>query len=151
MAELLRGYSAKNVWNLDEMGWNVSGVLFQNMVFLCKGGKKLNNRFNCYNYNAAGGKESAIVVWKAEEQRCFKGINVSKLPVKYFIQANAWMTGEILDEVLTELNHRLSSCSRSIVLLLDNIGYHPHDLKGKYSNIRIIFLPPQYHVTDTTS
>ena len=83
---------------------------------------------------------------------CFKGINVSKLPVKYFSQVNAWMTGEILDEVLTELKHRLSSCSLSIVLLLDNAGCHPHDLKGKYSNIRIIFLSPNiYHVTDTTS
>ena len=51
------------------------------------------------------------------------------------------MTGEILDEVLTELNHRLSSCSRSIVLLLDNDGCHLHDLKGKYSNIQIILLP----------
>ena len=60
---------------------------------------------------------------------------MSKLPVKFFSQANAWMTGEILDEVLTELNHRLSSCSQSILLLLDNAGCHPHYLKGKYSNI----------------
>jgi hypothetical protein len=66
-------------------------------------------------------------------------IDVSKLPVKYFSQANAWMTGEILDEVLTTLSRCLLSCSRSIVLLLDNAGCHPH---GKYSNIRIIFLPP---------
>ena len=73
---------------------------------------------------------------------------MSKLPVKYFSQVNAWLTGEILDEVLTELKHRLSSCSRSIVLLLDNAGCHPHDLKGKYlNNISL----PQYHVTDTIS
>ena len=110
---------------------------------LCKGGKKAKQRFMiALIANAAGGKESAIVIWKAEKPRCFKGVDVSKLPVKYFSQANAWMTGEILDEVLTKLNHCLSSCSRSIVLLLDNAGCHPHDLKGKYSNIRIIFLPP---------
>lgn len=92
--------------------------------------------------NAAGGKESAIVIWKAEKPRCFKGINVSKLPVTYYSQANAWMNGEILDEVLTKLNRRLSSRSRSVVLIMDNAGCHPHELKGKYSNIKIIFLPP---------
>ena len=120
------------------------GVHFQSMVLgrkdLCaRGGRR---RAVTLIANATGGKESAIVIWKAEKPRCFKGVDVSKLPVKYFSQANAWMTGEILDEVLTTLNHCLSSCSRSIVLLLDNAGCHPHDLKGKYSNIRIIFLPP---------
>ena len=47
--------------------------------------------------NAAGEKEPAIVVWKAEEPRCFQGIDTSKLPVQYYSQTNAWMTGEILD------------------------------------------------------
>ena len=82
------------------------------------------------------------MIWKAEKPRCFKGINVSKLPVTYYSQANAWMNGEILDEVLTKLNRRLSSRSRSVVLIMDNAGCHPHELKGKYSNIKIIFLPP---------
>ena len=110
---------------------------------LCKGGKKAKQRFTiAFIVNAAGGKESAIVIWKAEKPRCFKGIDVSKLPVKYFSQPNAWMTGKILDEVLTKLNRHLSSCFRAVVLLMDNAGCHPHDLKDKYSNIKILFLPP---------
>ena len=32
--------------------------------------------------NAAGGKESAIVIWKAEKPRCFKGVDMSQLPVQ---------------------------------------------------------------------
>ena len=40
-----------------------------------------------------------------------------------------------MDEVLTKWNRRLSSCSRSVVLLMDNAGCHPHELK-------VIFLPP---------
>ena len=61
--------------------------------------------------NAAGGKESAIVIWKAEKPRCFKGIDVFKLPVTYYNQANAWMNGEILDDILSKLNRHLSSRS----------------------------------------
>ena len=97
--------------------------------------------------NVVGGNECTTVTWKAEKPRCCKGIDASKLPVKYFCQAIAWMTGQILDEFLTKLNHLLSSCSRSIVQLLDNAGCHPHDLAGKYSNIRIIFLPPNINTS----
>ena len=32
------------------------------------------------------------------------------------------MTSEILESVLTTLNHRLSQSSRSIILILDNAG-----------------------------
>ena len=46
-----------------------------------------------------GGKESVIVIWKADKPRCFKSIDVAKLPVKYFCEINAWMTRETLDEV----------------------------------------------------
>ena len=146
LPEILHGYSANNIWNLDETGcfWRALPEHgFGKKGSLCKGGKKAKQRFTITLVaNAAGGKESAIVIWKAEKPRCFKGVDMSKLPVHYFSQSNAWMTGEILDSVLTRLNHRLSSCSRSIVLLMDNAGCHPHDLKEKYSNIRIVFLPP---------
>ena len=89
--------------------------------------------------NADGEKEMPIVIWKSEKLRCFKGINVSSL---YYNQSKAWMTGEILDKVLTKLNRKFSSQHRNIALLLDNAGCHPDDLKGKYSNIKLIFLPP---------
>jgi len=97
--ELLRGYSAKNIWNLDETGcfWRALPEYgFGKKGSLCKGGKKAKQRFTiALIANAAGGKESAIVIWKSEKPRCLKGIDVSKLPVKYFCQSNAWMNGEI--------------------------------------------------------
>ena len=144
--ELLQGYSAENIWNLDETGcfWRALPEYgFGNKGSQCRGGKKAKQRFTiALIANVAGEKESAIVVWKAEKPRCFKGVDMSKLPVQYYSQTNAWMTGEILNTVLTKLNRRLSARSRSVVLLMDNAACHPQDLKGKYSNIKIIFLPP---------
>ena len=116
-----------------------AGAWFRKEGISMQGGGGRLNRFTvALIANAAGRKESAIVIWKAEKPRCFEGTDVSKLPVMYFSQTNAWM---ILDEVLTKLNCHLSSCSRSVLLLMDNAGCHPHELKGKYSNIKIIFLP----------
>ena len=51
------------------------------------------------------------------------------------------MTGEILEKVLLAFNHRLLSANRSKLLLLDNAGCHPDNLKGKFSKIKIVFLP----------
>lgn len=89
--------------------------------------------------NADGEKEVSIVIWKSEKPRCF---NVSTLPVHYYSQSKAWMNSEILDKVLTKLNRKFSSQHRNVALLLDNAGCHPEELKGKYSNIKLIFLPP---------
>jgi hypothetical protein len=51
------------------------------------------------------------------------------------------MTGEILEKVLLAFNRRLLTANRSILLLMDNAGCHPDNLKGKFSNIKIVFLP----------
>ena len=44
--------------------------------------------------------------------------------------------------ILTKLNYRLSQNSRYIILMLDNAGCHPWSLKEKFSNIKMLFLPP---------
>ena len=51
------------------------------------------------------------------------------------------MTGEILESILTKLNHRLSRGGHSILLLMDNAGCHPEGLKETFSSIKIVFLP----------
>ncbi len=55
-----------------------------------------------------------IVIWRSAKPR---------EPVQYFNQKKAWMTGEIMDAVLTKLNRQLLAC--------------PASLKEKYSNIKI--------------
>ena len=93
--------------------------------------------------NADGEKELPVVIWKSQKPRCFKGVNVSTLPVHYYSQPKAWMTGEILDAILTKLNQKFSSQSRNVALLLDNAGWVSSSrVKRKYSHIKLIFLPP---------
>ena len=69
---------------------------------------------------------------------------MSTLAVHYYSQFKAWMKGEILDKVLTKLNQKFSSQHQKVALLLDNAGCQPEELKGKYSNIKVMFLPPNF-------
>ena len=46
-----------------------------------------------------------------------------------------------MDTVLTKLNRRLSRDNQSILLMIDNASCHPDALDGKFSNIKICFLP----------
>ena len=43
--------------------------------------------------------------------------------------------------MFTAFNHHLLRANRSIILLIDNAGCHPHHLKERFSNIKIVFLP----------
>ena len=52
------------------------------------------------------------------------------------------MTGEILHKVLAKIDTRLKREGRSVILFMDNAGCHPPDLKEKYSNMKIVYLPP---------
>ena len=134
------------IYNLDETGFFWRGLPetgFGTKGSACHGGKKSKQRFTVVVIvNADGEKELPVVIWKSQKPRCFKGVNISILPVHYYSQPMAWMTGEILDVNLTKLNRKFSSQSRNVALLLDNAGCHPHELKETYSHIKLIFLPP---------
>ena len=51
------------------------------------------------------------------------------------------MSGEILHKVLAKINRQLLAKSWSVGLFLDNVGCHPPDIEGKYSNIKVMWLP----------
>ena len=145
LPEIVGGYAKEDVWNMDETGvfWQALPERgFGQKGKACYGGKKSKKRVTvAFFVSAAGTKEKPILIWKSETPRCLRKFNKSVLPVDYFGQKKAWMTGEIMDAVLTKLNRRLSRSNRSILLLMDNAGCHPGNLAGKFSNIKVCFLP----------
>ena len=46
-----------------------------------------------------------------------------------------------MHKLLSKLNTRLRKESRSIILFMDNARCHPEDVAGKYSNVKVVFLP----------
>ena len=128
------------MWNIDETGcfWRaLADKGFGQKPKECKGGKQSKNRVTvAFVVKASGNAETKPI----ENPQCFKGIKKDQLPVQYFSQAKAWMTGDILEHILTEINRKLRSKGRSVILSMDNAGCHPEDLDRKLSNIRIVFL-----------
>ena len=51
------------------------------------------------------------------------------------------MTSDILHKLLSQLNSSFKAQNRSILLFIDSAGCHPYDLKGRYSNIKLVFFP----------
>ena len=145
LPELIEGYSSDDIWNIDETGlfWKaLPDRGFGSKGKECKRGKKSKLRFTvAFFVTASGKKEKPIVIWKSQNPRCFKKINKAQLPVDYYSQKKAWMEGEIMEAILKKLNHRLSCSNRTILLMMDNAGCHPEDLKEKFSNIKDGFLP----------
>ena len=48
---------------------------------------------------------------------------------------------DIVEKVLDKLNYIMNLENRNVLLFLDNPPVHPEDLVGKYSNIKIVYLP----------
>ena len=51
------------------------------------------------------------------------------------------MTSELMGAILGKLNNMMILQSRSILLIMYNAPCYPHELKGKFSNIKVGFLP----------
>ncbi len=75
----------------------------------CRGGKKSKQRITvAFFVTANGEKEKPVVIWHSENPRCLKRFDKTVLPVAYYSQKNSWMTGELMEAILTKLNSRLA-------------------------------------------
>ena len=139
---LLSNYDLKDIYNADEFG------LFYQMhpeksLHLkkeqCIGGKQSKVRITgMAASNALGDKIPMFVIGKSVKPRCFKGIK--KKPCRYRAQKKSWMTSDLFEEWVRELDRKFQREDRKIALIVDNCPAHPdiNDLKA----IELVFLPP---------
>lgn len=131
LPEILRGYTAENIWNLDETGcfWRALPVCIWEkrhaMPWRQEGKAEVHC---CFTGKHSWRERTTHSDMEVRKPQCFKGIKIDQLPVKNYSQSKAWMAGDILDAVLTKWNRRLSFRRRSIALLMDNAGCHPEEL-----------------------
>ena len=59
----------------------------------------------------------------------------------YYSNAKTWMDLLIMSDILTKLNRKFAREKRNVLLFLDNVSSHSPDLVGKFSNIKVVFLP----------
>ena len=95
--------------------------------------KKSKRRCNVALFVAANSSKVCdfIVVWRSKKPRCFKKLKNICRPhgVHYFANAKAWMTTEIMQEVLKMLDKKMIADGRNVLLFLDNAPSHPDILQ----------------------
>ena len=143
---ILERYSADRVFNADETGLFFRAVPDGSLCYATeklKGSKKAMDRLTilvCTNMDGTV-KKKLFVIGRARCPRCFKGLDVTKLPVTYKANKKAWMTAVLFENWLKEWDNQLEGKPK-ICLLLDNCTAHPNPPSFAPKNIELIFLPP---------
>ena len=57
------------------------------------------------------------------------------------------MQVQIMEVVLQKLDQQMILQGRNVILFIDNATVHPPTLQGKYSKIKIVFLPKKPPLT----
>uniref|UniRef100_A0ABM0LX64 Jerky protein homolog-like n=1 Tax=Saccoglossus kowalevskii TaxID=10224 RepID=A0ABM0LX64_SACKO len=102
--------------------------------------------------NAAGThKLPLVVIGKSKNPRCFKHVNMNNLPIRYFNQTRAWMSGVIFyswfhGEFVPGVKRHLRQqhLPERALQLLDNAPSHPDvtELRSDDGAIKCLFMPP---------
>lgn len=143
LPKLLEGYEPRDIYNADETG------LFYNCLpngtltlkgQSCHGGKGSKERISvlfCVNSDGTDLREP-LVIGKSLKPRCFK--NTKTLPVKYYANNKAWMTTNIFNLFLRDLDAEMRKKQRKILLFIDNCAAHPNDT-AFLKNVKVMFYP----------
>jgi hypothetical protein len=102
--ELLQKFCA-DIYSADETGlfyraMTDDSLCYEHVKLL--GSKKAVDRIIvlCCSNMSGTDKRKLLVIGESAKPRCFKGLNMDSLPVKYYANKNAWMTSEIFKKWL---------------------------------------------------
>lgn len=140
--KLIADYSPDDIFNADE-----AGVFFQLLPQhtlaakgdCCRGGKKAKQRLTAlFCCNASGTeKMRPLIVGRSPSPHCFK--NVHSLPCDYRANQWAWMTKDLFNEWLMQVDARMKRAERRILLLIDNCP--AHNMLPHLERIQVGYLP----------
>lgn len=125
LPSIIENYSIENIFNADECGLFYKALPSSTLGRkgqISKGRKMQEERITLLLLcNASGTNKEIFVIGKNLNPRCFKNETV---PLKYFANKNAWMTNEIWNSILCDLNEKMKKQNRKIVLFADNAACH---------------------------
>lgn len=141
---LISGYEHGDVFNADETALYYKQLPERTLnvkTTSVSGGKRSKERVTLLLCGSmAGEKLTPLVIGKYKNPRCLRGIDNKSLPCGYNNSKNAWMTRTLFENWLSDVNRRMASQRRSILLFLDNASCHRTMLP--LSNVNVVFLPP---------
>jgi hypothetical protein len=157
---ILQNYDPHDVYNCDETG--LFFKLMPDRTFVikkddCKGGKRAKDRYTvllCTNWTGTDKLKPLVIgkyffyylqvifcfiLGKSARPRCFKGLDIRKLPVTWCSNRTSWMNAFVFTKWLNDLDTMIQKQNRKILLFLDNAPVHPSDVK--LTNITLKFFP----------
>ena len=72
---------------------------------------------------AVGEKLPMFVIGKSKKQRCFN--RIGSLSCRYRHQKKSWMSGELFQEWVEELDNKFLAKKRKVALVIENCPAHP--------------------------
>ena len=79
-----------------------------------------------------------FVIGKSVKPRCFK--DVKTLPCRYLAQQKCWISGELFEDWVHELDSKFAVSKRKIASTIKNCTAHPHVQNLKW--VELVFLTP---------
>lgn len=80
--------------------------------------------------------------------RCFKNIDMKKLPMSWHSNRTSWINSWIFTDWLNEFDPCVEKQKCNILFFLNDAPVHPQDVQ--LDNIKLKFFPPQYNFKDPT-
>ncbi|XP_050339622.1 tigger transposable element-derived protein 4-like [Bactrocera neohumeralis] len=145
LPNLLKKYCGRDVFNANESGLFFKCLPDETLTFKnqkCYGGKNSKQQVTLMLAANMDGSEKfkILLIGKSAKPRCFRGIKW--LPVHYKANSKAWMTVQIFEEWVLNLDKRFQSTGRKILLFIDNCPAHPKDVQSKLKTIELAYFPP---------
>lgn len=139
--KLIADYSP-DIFNADETGLFFQ-LLPQHTLAAkgdhCRGGKKAKQRLTAlFCCNASGTeKMRPLIVGRSANPHCLR--NVHSLPCDYRANPWAWMTQDLFNEWLVQMDARMKQAESRILLLIDNCSVH--NMLPRLERIQVGYLP----------